>query len=86
MPVVGRGAEVDELIGARTKGTPTEVDVPFCLPDRVSRAAAARPSELSPYLQAGSPSPAPVTIEFVVFTPMPHVKFGICECVTVADQ
>jgi hypothetical protein len=40
----------------------------------------------SRYLQAGSPSPALVTIVFVVFTPMPHVKFGTCECVTVADQ
>jgi hypothetical protein len=38
------------------------------------------------YLQAGSPSPAVVTCGFGVFTPMPHVKFMICECVTVADQ
>jgi hypothetical protein len=38
------------------------------------------------YLQAGSPSPAVVTIVFAVFTPMPQVNAGICECVTVADQ
>ena len=38
------------------------------------------------YLQAGSPSPAVVTTVFVVFTPMPQVKFGIWLCVTVADQ
>ena len=44
-----------------------------------------RPSDVR-YLQAGSPSPAVDTTVFVVFTPMPHVKFGICECVTVADQ
>jgi hypothetical protein len=37
-------------------------------------------------LQAGSPSPADVTTVFVVFTPMPQVKFGIWLCVTVADQ
>ena len=38
------------------------------------------------YLQAGSPSPAVLTIVFAVFTPMPQVNAGICECVTVADQ
>ncbi len=43
-----------------------------------------RPSDR--YLQAGSPSPADVTIGFVVFTPMPQLKLAICVCVTVAVQ
>jgi hypothetical protein len=41
---------------------------------------------VSRYLQAGSPSPAVVTRGFGVFTPIAQVKFGICECVTLADQ
>src|SRR4051812_43451172 len=75
-----------------TKGTPTEVDVPFALSVRRSGGRSVKPSNrhtVKPsnrYLHAGSPSPAPPTTVFVVFTPMPQVKFGICECVTVADQ
>ncbi len=38
------------------------------------------------YLQTGSPSPAEVTMGFVVLTPMPQEKLAICECVIVADQ
>ena len=38
------------------------------------------------YLQAGSPSPTADTTGLVVFTPMPQLKFEICECVTVAVQ
>src|SRR4051812_4976272 len=38
------------------------------------------------YLQAGSPSPAVVTIGLAVLTPMPQEKLAICVCVMVADQ
>ena len=83
---VGRGA----FPRVTAKGTPTEVDVPFSvLPSYrptvlPSYRLTVRPSDR--YLQAGSPSPAVVTIVFAVFTPMPQVNAGICECVTVADQ
>ena len=38
------------------------------------------------YLQAGSPSPAVVTIGLVVLTPIPQENVAICVCVMVADQ
>ena len=41
---------------------------------------------LSGYLQAGSPSPAVVTIGLAVLTPMPQENEAICVCVMVADQ
>ena len=69
-----------------TKGTPTEVDVPFASSVQPLRFTVHGSPFTCCYLQAGSPSPAVVTTVFVVFTPMPHEKFGICECVTVADQ
>jgi hypothetical protein len=37
-------------------------------------------------LQAGSPSPAVVTSGFVVFTPMPQLKFASWLCVFVASH
>src|SRR4249919_2294508 len=37
-------------------------------------------------IQAGSPSPAPATVGFVVFIPIPQVAPESCECVFVALQ
>src|SRR5687767_5798635 len=38
------------------------------------------------YLHAGSPSPAPITMGFVVLTPIPHAVPVICVCPTCADH
>jgi hypothetical protein len=82
--VTVRGARC--AVRGTAKGTPTEVDVPFVLPGRQPVNRLTDSPRHRGYLQAGSPSPAVVTIVFAVFTPMPQVNAGICECVTVADQ